>query len=548
MRYRRFIFLISILLLLGPFWVPHVQQIGNHNTFLKSDSVVLIGFALAIGIFCSLTRKDRMIKMVEKIGGFISDRSNFIVLVSLSFLFLALILINRFVLHSFMNSGDEHSCYFLAECIRLGKLWVAPHLLHEFFEVVHIGNRDGKWFSVYPPGWPAIWALAKTVGACDLINPLMGTIATGIFYVIGKRLYGAGPSLLGIVFLATSPFYLFNNASYLSHTTCLLMIALFLFAYLNWLDKKGLLWSILVALALGYGLGTRYLTMAAIGAPVLTFELFELLRKKKAWHASYLWFGIILTGMIGLNLYYNYLISGNPFDAPNHYSHSWERLGFHKDYGPLDALISVLARLFYLIDWFPGIFVIFYLVYLTNKESREQRNWSFNYGFLFLVIAYTFYYSWGGNQYGPRYYFEGLPLLTMSVARRLQLGWQQGDCKGKNFIGAIVLISLLGSFYQIWKHSQYFERVSRERKDLYDLVSATAKKPAVVFVKGFLGDTLVMSGQDAVRNHPGLDTPVLFAHDLGDKNRSLKTYYPERNFYSGSYDRQAKKAILQQLT
>ena len=77
-----------------------------------------------------------------------------------------------FVLQQFPNSADEWSCIFLAKCFQQGKLYAATHPLQEFFQFNHIGARQGRWFSVYPPGWPLLLSLGLALLIPSLINPL----------------------------------------------------------------------------------------------------------------------------------------------------------------------------------------------------------------------------------------------------------------------------------------------------------------------------------------------------------------------------------------
>lgn len=251
--------------------------------------------------------------------------------------------------------------------------------------------------------------------------------------------------------------------------------------------------------------------------------------------------------MVSLVLTHNYIVTGKPFKAPNRYDKGWERLGFHSNYTLLDALIYILARFFYLAQWFPSALIVLFLVSLFRVRDRDSLKWLFRFGFFYLVIAYIFYYSWGGNQYGPRYYFEGLPFLGLVLGERLVFWWRGGAQPLKKFLLGVLMVSIGTSAYFFNTQARFFETASRERKALYDLAEKTLKRPAIVFIKGFLGDKLVMAEEDAVRNSPRLDAKILYAHDLGEKNRLLEAYYSDREFYRGTFDRTRKEARLERL-
>jgi hypothetical protein len=93
----------------------------------------------------------------------------------------------------------------------------------------------------------------------------------------------------------------------------------------------------------------------------------------------------------------------------------------------------------------------------------------------------------------------------------------------------------------------YVEESSRQRRALYDLAEKTAKGQAIVFIHGFLGSRLVLAEEDAVRNSPFLDGRILYAHDLGDRNKELMISYPGREYYRGTYDRERLVPRLERL-
>jgi 4-amino-4-deoxy-L-arabinose transferase-like glycosyltransferase len=377
------------------------------------------------------------------------------------------------------------------------------------------------------------------------INPILAVGATLFFIRVGERLFRFDVAFLGMIAIAFTPFFLLNNASYFSHTTALFMIALFLYSFLRWKDhpERGL-WATISALALGFGLGTRYLTMAAICGPFLLFELIEILSKRKYWSRTHTIFAVTTAIMLGLNLFYNYLITGGFFEAPNHYHHSWERLGFHSNHTALEALRDVVARFVFLMDWIPPILVVAYFFVLVRLRKYHHLSTPFKIGFIYLPFAYLFYYSWGGNQYGPRYYFEGLPFLAIAVVGMLESSWRNSSLRIRKFVIGVCLAAMIGNVYSLAKYSLFFNAASSQRKALYSVAEETVEKPAIVFIRGFLGDTLVMSQEDAVRNHPDLNSDIIYAHHLGTRNEELVSKHPERTAYLGWFDRQQKKPFL----
>jgi hypothetical protein len=379
--------------------------------------------------------------------------------------------------------------------------------------------------------------------------------------------------------MCLNPFFAFTAASYFSHATCLLCIGVFLYAFLRWREgyevgKDPVGWAFLCAFAVGYGLMTRYLTMAAVVGPFLLYHYLPLFFVWKGWRkgtfpfsfkrpqlrkSDWIAFGVIVFFMLAI-LYQNYLVTGKPFKAPNKYDKSWERLGFRKNYTFVDAFFYLIARVFYLMDWFAPAIVGAYLFLIFNLRGLKGSSTSevdtgksalrtlFRISMLFIAFAYFFYYSWGGNQWGPRYLWEGMPFLCIAVADWIVSAWRAGSLRTRKFLLMFVIASLATSGFLFAKQSESTEEASRQRKALYALAEQTIQRPAIVFIHGFLGSRLVMAEEDAIRNSPFLDGRILYAHDLGDRNAELRAAYADREFYRGTYDAKQKRPLLERLS
>ena len=572
--------------LFAPLWASHAQQVWGRNTFIAVDSMVLLGVTLLVSLLAYYLLPDfsvrtRTLSSCRHCTHALGFGIGLLSMIGLAYV---LYLVNQRILHSFLSSADEHSCYFLAECLRKGKLYVDMPPLADFFKVTHVGMRSGKWFSVYPPGWPLLWAFGLQLNVVDWLNPVLSALSVFFFYHAGKKLFGRAATLLGLAFMILNPFFMFTSASYFSHSTCLLCISVFLYAFLKWREsyaagKDPVGWASLCALAVGYGLMTRYLTMAAVVGPFLLYHYLPIFFEWKGWGVGNSWlrflpftfkqpklrksdwiaFGIIAAFMT-LILYQNYLVTGKAFRAPNKYDKSWERLGFRKDYTPIDAFFYLIARIFYLADWFAPAVVGAYLFLIFNLCGFKRLSTSavdpghyellknlFRLSMVFIALAYFFYYSWGGNQWGPRYYWEGMPFLCIAVADWIVGLWRSGSLRARKFLLTFVAMSLVTSGMIFAQQAEYVEESSRQRKALYDLAERTLPKPAIVFIHGFLGSRLIFGEEDAVRNSPFLDGRILYAHDLGERNKDLMVAYPDRVCYRGTYDREQLQPRLERI-
>ena len=83
--------------------------------------------------------------------------------------------------------------------------------------------------------------------------------------------------------------------------------------------------------------------------------------------------------------------------------------------------------------------------------------------------------------------------------------------------------------------------MSQERRATFASAETDLQYPALVFIKGFLGDKLVMSQEDAIRNSPFFNTRVVYAQDFGEKNKNFNIYFPNHFKYLGTYNIQLKR-------
>lgn len=530
-------------------WKEPLSQLVNRRLFFEPDAVNLLAATLAVSSLVFVLPAFQNI--IDKCFDFISHKrfqSKFILIGALIAAGFLLWFISSAVLHHFFNSGDEHSCYFLAETLRIGKWWVPSHELSEFFNVTHVGNKTGKWFSVYPPGWPAIWALGLNFQLQDYLNPAMSVLVLFFFFLLAEKLHGQGVALAATLLTGFSAFFLFTGASYYSHTTCLLLMVIFSLAYIKWTEAEDetarVKWTIVLGLAVGCGLLTRYLTMAAFAAPFLIYRVIPLITRKRKIRTSDIVFFVIIGITFSIIFWQNYAVTGEIHKAPNRFDKSYEKLGFRSNYTPWDAALTFVLRFFYLTDWVAPFIVLAFIFFTFRRKTASVDQTLFHYSFYFPAVAYMFYYSWGGNQYGPRYFYEGWPFMALAVISQINqlnaakiLPWK------RFFVSGLILSSFIG-IYQIAKHAEHYEIVSRERKALYVYADKTLKEKSIVFINGFLGDKLVMSQDDAVRNSPQLDSMILYAHDKGEENKKLMEYYPDHHYYRGTFNRSTKSAEL----
>ena len=197
---------------------------------------------------------------------------------------LVTVLIVRIVWGSFHEPGvvNDERAYLLQAAIFARGHWTAPSpLLAAFFEQMHVVIEPAV-FAKYPPAHaltlvPGIW-----LGVPGLMPALMTGIAGALVFSLARRLANEWTALLTWWLWTTSWLTLIWSASYYSETTSTAMWLIATWATIRWLDAGRSADLLCVAAALGWGLRTRPLTMAALALP-LAFVVLRRVVATRAW-------------------------------------------------------------------------------------------------------------------------------------------------------------------------------------------------------------------------------------------------------------------------
>jgi len=164
------------------------------------------------------------------------------------------------VLGNIPHGSDAISYHFQARLFAAGRIHSPPAPLPEFFEMAMIAVRpDASRFSVYPPGWPALLALAMLMGCGPLANALMSGVCAFFIWLIATELFGREEGWIALALAALSPFFMFMGASYTAHMSCAAALAATLFFLLRSLKSPSMRCALLWGLASGAAAGMAML-------------------------------------------------------------------------------------------------------------------------------------------------------------------------------------------------------------------------------------------------------------------------------------------------
>jgi hypothetical protein len=333
---------------------------------------------------------------------------------------------------------DESAYRFQGAVFASGHLWadappgagsriseVPPPL---YFE--HILLEGRKWYSQYPPLWPAVLAPTLKVHGEWLLSPLFGALLLIITAATSELVFGGdgrtGP--LAASMMALSPYYLTNSVGIMTHAFCGVIIGGAI-----WLCFKGLRLQRLRHLTWMFGLLsiaclTRYFTGAVMSVVLGLVALWCVRRNRTLLVRTALVGALFAALILGAILTYNYIYTGGYLVSP--YSLVKDtRLPFYAApqlvfdareiwYTILhDKRWGVQRTLFYAM---PFLYVLAgYAVLREPKYRTEVRILALL--SVCLVVAYQFETEDSAAINGERYYFEVFGAVAMMAARGLAL-------------------------------------------------------------------------------------------------------------------------------
>jgi hypothetical protein len=456
------------------------------------------------------------------------------------------------VLQNFPNSSDENSYLTQARIFAAGKLWVGAPPRPEFFRARSfvMDEEGGRFFAKAFPGWAAILSLGVRAGAPWAVNPLLSAMTLILAGWAGGRLLNRYGELAVIGIILMSPFFMLNAASYYNHPATVLLITLFLVAVMSLSEGAGIGWAILAGLAGGAALWVRPGSALALTLP---FGIWLGLRwvREGRWGVLAAAAAPVVAALAGLAGYNNRMFGSIWQTGYGAYDPGDIRLGMGADHLAVTGW-WLLKLSFWLV---PGTLAgLWFLVH-----GRRWREWFRREPVLVLMLvslaslvsSYLIFQNKGGNEYGPRYYYDGITYLAILLAA----GWMRAPQVLEGMIpsgkvrrgaalvlgfGAFLTVAGSGPFLMFY----YRDKVAHNR-DLFVSMEKSGRSSALVFLATGSGR---MPPGDLVRNPLDFRTGVVYARDLGPAaDQELAALYPDRPALVYAYDPRARRSTLRPL-
>lgn len=423
----------------------------------------------------------------------------------------------------------------------------------ECFLVPFVIDYRGMRFGKYPLGFPAVLSLGERLGIRHLVNPFLSSFSIWLIYLLGRRIFGRWTALFAAFLTLSSPFFLMNSPSLLSHPFSLFLSLAFILAWLDFVDSESKIspWITLptAGLTLGLLILTRPLTAVGVALPFIIHGTILFIRGNHITRSKLVIYVFLVSIFACLHFLWQAAVTGDPFLNPYTLWWSYDTIGFGPGHG-------IQAGGYKLIDLFSNIGINLYTASLDVHGWaglswlflpagiiaiwQNKKAWLICSVFPSLVFAYSFYWI-GSWLLGPRYYYEGLPAwiyLTSAgifwIARKAINRWQySGRWLFGLLIGSVLLLTSLNFRYYIpirvlGLHGLYGAR--QERLIPFQQPGTLSLAPALFVVSTHTD--WIEYGSLIDLSSPFNDSPFLFTIDLGMEGICiLSDAFPERYIY-----------------
>lgn len=480
---------------------------------------------------------------------------------------LAAVLVGNLIFENMPHLEDEFAYLWQAKTIAGGDLTLPTPEFSKSFLIPFVIDYQGQRFGKYPLGWPAALSLGIRAGLQDWVNPLLAGLAVWLTYRLGKRAFGERTALIGTVLLGSSPLFLIQSGSLLSHIWSLVLATAFFLSWMQGLEREdaplGWLPSLVSGLCLGTLALTRPLTAVAVAVPFAIQGMIFILRGPGWKRKRVLLIGGVSLVLMSFYFIWQYGVTGSLFTNPYILWWPYDKYGFGEGHGVAagghsllqgwrNTRFSLKAASSDLFGWlrYSWVFLPFGL-WAARKKPLAYFSAGMTASLVLIYLAY-WVSSW---LLGSRYYFEALPgLALLSAAGITWLAGEGGDQQAsKPFLrklrplGMMLIVSLLvfGNiyFYLPARLGSLQGLYGIERDDLrvFEVPEVKEYQPALVIVDA---QDWMPYGSTLALESPALDSPYIFAWSIGPKtDLKLKEYYQEERNILYYYPDQAPGKI-----
>ena len=473
---------------------------------------------------------------------------------------------NSLVFERVPHFHDEAAYLFQARIFLTGHFSAPVPRAADSFDFPHMVNA-GRWYSIYPPGFPMLLAAGLGLGAPGLVNPILGALAVILIFFLGAEVYSRRVGILAAVLAALSIWFLLLSSSLMSHTAAMAAGAFFLLFAFRSLRAPTLANGLLAGLGWGLSFLIRPYDAVLLALPLAIVLAVRTLKEFRVRSKNALAMALVAGLAIGGYLLYNAATTGDPL-KPGYiarYGSSYSVLfgraaTLDYEFTPHFALLQIGQNLGaisrYLFGWpLTSLWLLLFTAWAWVRRRGERgRDLLVVSGFLSLFVGFTFF--WGSFlTLGARMLFNSFPILVLLSARGLDAApgllaatFRRTTPRTWTKVLAASLAAFTIYAFTVclpgwafptgrpWYYDRYDHNMAGSSARLGNAVRAAGLHRALVVVKFLYAPTMGFPtgwwGSGFMHDTPALDGDVIYANDRGaDANKALAVSYPDRDLY-----------------
>jgi len=344
--------------------------------------------------------------------------------------FLTTNLISLYIFNRTPHIHDEAAYDFQAKIFLNGRLYVHSPCAAEIFDFPHVIN-NGRWYSQYPPGFPALLSIGYIFKAPWIINTIFASLTIILIFFLGIELFDEKVAFLASLFASLSYWFLILSSTMLSHTTHLFFCTLFLLFYIRFIKRPGLTNSLIAGFGFFVALLIRPYESVLLAIPPALYLLFLMFKEPKKYLKAALPMAFMAALSLMALLAYNYGTTGDPL-----------KMGYIERYGPEHGIgfgrkgytdtphtflrgTNLTAKHFYqlhlhLFGWPISSllgFILYLFYFVKDYRIRKSRNLEVLLLFIILSTIVGLLFYWGLSPIlGARMYFQLFSILVLLTA------------------------------------------------------------------------------------------------------------------------------------
>ncbi len=453
---------------------------------------------------------------------------------------------------------DEIAYIWEAKAIAGGHFILESPPCPECFQVPFVIDYRGNRFGKYPLGWPVLLSFGVRFGIRNWIPPILSVLIIWFVYRLSRKLTAPGPSIITVILVATSPFYLMNVSSLLAHGWCLLLTVIFIIGWFDTFHPTNKIPVQLSTCVSGLSLGvlalTRPMTALGVGLPFMIHGLFTLIRGPAKKRRGVFWIGILSISIASLHFLWRYACTGDPLINPYTLWWPYDKVGFGQGIGLQeggftlrDSWVNTKFSLWVgqhdLFGWpyLSGMFLIPGILSMTH----QPKTWPII-GIPFgIIFVYSFYWI-GSWLLGPRYYFESI--FSLAFISAIGMKWFIGEfidsgngkkrgglsIAGRVITKGVIITLMVGNllFYLPIRLGGMHGYYGFSKAQLMPFLSPAVENftPALIIVHKI--NSWKEYGALLELSDPYYSTPLVFSLSLGDENdQKAILYFPQRSIW-----------------